>query len=842
MSYAQRHRNRVELRQSELAQTPPDVSAASAAPPNGHTPVRLQDMEVDMRPQQQPPRGGSSPRRSSSSQRCWNGSSGPASDARDRHAARYPRPHSVTGASAVPWSETSSVGSAEVPRHPFQLLRHTPKHTAPPRLKASRKQFTSPDSSSKASEAAAGQPPAHASLRPRAAEKAVDERRRTSPPCQPDLLHGRPSTECCASRPLPAERDRCAYGQAQHASNESPPNGMLLPSPAPVFEASSATSSSRLSTSHWPASETFTARLRNIMETRERIERLVQKQRQDEEEMVHAIESLSEQSHCRSQPQQDDAADRPLYEQVLVERATAFAALRDFKERGNIIVRNLYATVMMQQEQALELVATVEALKKANKRLKDALSNGGGAASGGLDSGAGAAVTEGRATRAPDTVADLQEKVVMQRRVIEQMDQLMQNADRMLLAMRARVEAAEGRAGGATAECQQLPPRPLTPGSATPNSRSPHRAPVGEGGAVMVAAPDAEAAIERLMARYANDGDIATVSAQLRLLLGRAAQLRQALKREQAQRLHLEEVYGATYEETARNVALLEERLQRVQSTRGVIYNSSSSGSATNASALPTERRILVEERASDGGAAAADAMHREDKEQYTPPQTSSHPSSPTPPLTLFTVVSVADASTRAAITATASAAEDEDEEKEGGPKNSSGSADPAALEGVTAVPTDMKKKERHRSKSPQPSEPAVAQSARQSRAYLGDGRGNDGGANDDAAAEAQTLLLNIPVPDVSTLSASARHSLNSRSSSASRRLVGFRPAIATDVTSRCLGSGSDKEDYDDEVHVTVRSSGSNAQGGAAVTAAAISAVRQQPSNRQQGALDKTEA
>ncbi|KAG5467192.1 hypothetical protein CUR178_00833 [Leishmania enriettii] len=818
MSYAQRHRNRVELHQSELVQTPPNVSAASAAPPYGHTPVRLQDMEVGMRPQQQPPRGGNGPRRSSSSQRCWNGNSGPASDARDRHAARYPRPHSVTGASTVPWSEaTSSVGSAEVPRHPFQLLQHTPKHTTPPRLKASRKQFTSPNSSSTA------------------VGKAADERRRTSPPCQPDLLRGRPSTECCASRSLPPERDRCAYGQAQHASTESPPNGMLPPSPAPVFEASSATSSSRLSASHWSASETFAARLRNITETRERIEHLVHKQRQDEEEMVHAIESLSEQSHCRSQPQQDGAADRPLYEQALVERATAFTALRDFKEKGNIIVHKLYATVMMQQEQALELVATVEALKKANKRLKDALSSGGGAAGGGLDSGAGAAVTEGSATRAPDTVAELQEKVVMQRRVIEQMDQLMQNADRMLLAMRARVEGAEGRAGGATAECQQLPPLPLTPGSATPNSRSPHRAPVGGSGVVMVAAPDAEAAIERLMARYANDGDIATVSAQLRLLLGRAAQLRQALKREQAQRLHLEEVYGATYEETARNVALLEERLQRVQSTRGVIYNGSRSGSATNASALPTERRILVEERASDGGAAATDAMHREDKEQYTPPQTSSRSSSPTPPLALFKVVSVADASTRAAIAATASAAEDE--EREGAPKDSAG---PAALEGVAAVPNDKTKKEWHWSKSPQPSEPAVAQSARQSCGYLGDRRGNGGGANDDAAAEAQTLLLNIPVPDVSTLGASARHSLNSRSSSASRRLVGFRPAKATDVTSRCLCSGSDKEDYDEEVHVTVGSSGSNAQGGAAVTAAAISAVRQQPSNRKQEALDQT--
>ncbi|KAG5466662.1 hypothetical protein LSCM1_00831 [Leishmania martiniquensis] len=770
MSYAQRHRSRAELHQHELVQTPLRVSAASAAVQEGHTPVRLQDMAIGMQHQhQQPPLGDSGPGRSSSLWRRWNGSCEPGLDAHEGPTVCYLKPHSVTGANAIPWSETtSSVGSADVPRQPFHLLQHTPNRAAPPRLKASHKQFASPSSIATTPGAAAGQLPAQPSPSPRGGERAVDERRRTSPPCQPDLLQGTPATGLCRS-------------QAHQASNESPPDNMFFAPSAPVFGASCATSSSRLCTSPSPASEAFAARLRNIIETRKQIELLVQKQRQDEEEMTQAIESLGEQSPCRSPQQPDGVVDRLLYEQALGERAAAFAALRKLKERGNHIVHKLYATAMAQQEQALELLATVEALRKANKRLKNALSSEGGVAGDGLGSGSAATWTGGSAAPAPSTVSELQEKVAMQRRVIDQMDQLMQNADRMLLAMRARVEAAERRASGAMVERQQPPPLPLTPGSATPNSGSPRCALVGGGGSAMVASPDVEAAIERLTARYTNDDDVAAVSAQLQRLLDRVAQLREALKREQAQRLHLEEVYGATYEETARNVALLERRLQRVECSRGVVYNSSSSGSGTNASPIPMERRILVAERSRGSDPAVADGSHHGNKEPCTLSQTSSRSSSSTPAITLFTAASVEDASTRAALADTAGQ---------------------TALGGFRTVPNGKAGNERHGPKSRQSSEPAAAQSARWPRPYLGDCRGTDGSANDDAAAEAHTPLLGIPVPDVCSLGASARHSLNSRSSSASRRLVGFRPAKATDVTSRCLGSGSDKDD--DEVHVAV--------------------------------------
>ncbi|AYU82877.1 hypothetical protein LdCL_350012700 [Leishmania donovani] len=240
----------------------------------------------------------------------------------------------------------------------------------------------------------------------------------------------------------------------------------------------------------------------------------MQRQRQDEEELICAIANINEQSLGRSHPrqsphpgttltgsvlsswqqqqqqQQQGAEDRPSYEQVLIERAEVFAALRQFKEKGDVIVHKLYSTVKAQQEQVLELGATVEALKKASKRLKDALGNGGGAAGGSLGSGAGAAATAGSFTRVPDTVAELQEKIITQRRVIEQMGQLMQNADRMLLAMRARVEAVEQRATGASVECRRLPPLPLTSGSGTSNASTPRQAPLG------------------------GDGDVATVSAQ----------------------------------------------------------------------------------------------------------------------------------------------------------------------------------------------------------------------------------------------------------------------------------------------------------------------------------------
>lgn len=765
MSYAQQHRNRVELHYHEVEQPPHGFYAASAAVHNGRTPVRLQDMMVDTQYQEPLPRGGSGPCLSSSSLQRSSGSGDSASDAHDIYTTCYRHLHSIIGASAAARCETTpSVSGAGVPRQAFQLLQHTPKQASPPRLKASRKRFTSPHSTVTTSETAAGQPPMRLSPPPRVLGETVDRRCRPSAPGQPDVLHDSLSTKLRGRRPLSADANRRSGDQARHAKSSSPSTGEL--------------SATRLSTSQVSASATFTARLRNIIETRQQIELLMQWQRQDEEELVYAISNIDKQSQGRShsrqsphpgttftgsvlspwqqQQQQPDAADRPSYEQVLSERAVVLAALRQLKEKGNIIVHKLYNTVKAQQEQVLELVATVEALKKANKRLKDTLGNGG-AVRGNLGSGPGAAATVGGVTRVPDTVTELQEKVITQRRVIEQMDQLMQNADRMLLAMRMRVEAAEQRASGAPAE-RRPPPLPLTPGRGTSNASTPRQAPVG------------------------GDGDVATVSAQQQCLLGRIAQLRQALKQEQAQRLHLEEVYGATSEETARNVALLEKRLQRVQNTRGVMYNSS--GSATNPSALHMEWHTLLGEGGSGSGVSVAEEIYHKGKAQHTMLQTSSLSPSSTLARTLFTAVNVGDST----------AAENYEDEKK---------------EYAKQVPDGSKR---------QPSsEPAEPQNARQWRAYLGGPWSAADRINVDAAAEEQDLQLGIPVPDTSNLRDSTCRSFDSRASSASRRLVSFLPVKAADVMSCAVDSVSDREDDNDEGHVAVRRSGSNARGRAAV-------------------------
>lgn len=759
MSYAQQHFNRLQLRYHEVVQPPHGFYAASAAVHNSRTPVRLRDVVIGTHNQEPLPRGGSGD---------------PASDAHDSYMACYPHPHSIIGASAAAaWCETTpSVSGAGVPRQVFQLLQHNPKHASPPRLKASQKRFTSPHSSVTTSETAAGQPPVRLSPPPRVLEETVDKRCRPSAPGHAGVPHDSLATKLHGSRPLSADAHRRPGDRAEHSKGNSLSTGGL--------------SAARLSTSQLSASATFAARLSNIIETRQQIELLMQRQRQDEEELIHAIAHIDAQSLGRSHPrqsphpgamltdsvlspwrqqqqQQQDAVDRPSYEQVLIERAAVFAALRRFKEKGNIIVHKLYNTVKAQQEQVLELVATVEALKKANKRFKDALSNGGGAAGGSLGSGAGAAATAGGVTRLPDTVAELQEKVITQRRVIEQMDQLMQNADRMLLAMRARVEAAEQRASGASAERRRLPPLPLTPGSGTSNASTPRQAPVG------------------------GDGDAATVSAQQQqFLLGRIAQLWQALKQEQAQRLHLEEVYGATSEETARNVALLEERLQRVQNTRGVMYNSS--GSATNAAAVQTELHTLLEEGGHGSGVSVAEEIRRKNKEQRTMLPASSRSPSSTLARTLFTAVSVGDAA----------AAEDYKAEKEDDAKQ--------APDGSKRQPS---------------SEPAAAQNARQRRAYLGGPWSAADSTSVDLAAEEQDLQLGIPVPDASHLRDSTSRSFHSCSSGASRRLVGFLPAKAADVMSCTVDSASDGANDNDEGHVAVVRSGSNARGRAAVIATA---------------------
>ncbi|KAK7194676.1 hypothetical protein NESM_000386600 [Novymonas esmeraldas] len=808
MSYAQQHRSRAELHHGGGAgQSSLEGYVAAAA----RTPVRLQHTVVDTRHQHQLPRSVAS-----------------ALEAHDGSATRYTKPHSASGAGVTAWSETaSSVGEL---RHPFQLLQHTPKHAAPPRLKASRKQFVSPHSSVTTADAAT---PVHA-----------------APSHQPAVVVGGPlATELRSTR---STHDRAPQ---PNEGNDVSSLGEFSPLPHPAFAASSATSSARLSSSQWPASDTFAARLRNIMETRQQIEALVQKQREDEEEMIHAIanldESLQGRSNTRS-PRHQDGADRPPYEQVLMERAAAFAALRQFKEKGNVIVHKLYTTVKTQQEQALELAATVEALKKANKRLKDAVGNHGG---GGGGTRVAAAVVEGNGDGAPDAVAELEEKVATQRRVIEQMDQLMQNADRMLLAMRARVEAAERRNGGASADRRQLPPLPLIPSSAASSTSSPRGLPPGEN----VATADAAAAMERLSARYVNDTDVAIVAAQQHLLLNRTAELRQALKLEQAQRLHLEEVYGATSEETARNVALLEERLQRAQHLRGaaaLMGTGEGHASATTASALREELRALLDGSlvSEDGrGATAAEEAGEElrhaDAEPHTMSQASSRSSS-TPTRTLFTAISAGDVATQtvlAAVTTSVAGEEedDDDDEKALDVKDSrSGSAEPAI---------------QSRGETP------AVQQVQRPRAYLGGRRSTAGGTDTDGDGVAAALrpLLGIPVPDAALLGASTRRSFNSRSSSASRRLVDFRPATAGDATSRGLNSGSDDDadEEEEELRTVTEARGTSQSRDQDVrtttptaihspssplpdttTAAGQSVVRQQRLSRQLEELDKIEA
>ncbi|CAJ1012000.1 hypothetical protein Q4I28_007313 [Leishmania naiffi] len=223
-------------------------------------------------------------------------------------------------------------------------------------------------------------------------------------------------------------------------------------------------------------------------------------------------------------------------------------------------------------------VATVEASKKANKSNSRArLGYGSGPAGGGLGSGTGATVTDGSATHAPDTIAELQEEVITQRHVIEQMVQRMRNTGHVLLAVR-----------------RQLPPllltlpHPSSSGAASTTS-SPRQATAEGDGASMVATQDAVTTTERLTVPYANSGDVATGSAQC---------------------LHLEEVHGATSEETARNATLLEERLQQVQKTQGVMYNRDSNRSFTNASAFEKELHTLLVEGGNGGGVAVAEAVH----------------------------------------------------------------------------------------------------------------------------------------------------------------------------------------------------------------------------------------
>lgn len=737
------------------------------------------------------------------------------------HAADSHGPHSHGAGAGASWSEAgSSIGPGAVGemRQPFHLLQHATTHAAPPRLKASRKQFASPHASIMNTDAAEAPSP-------------------VSPPpsTAAALLQDSLATELRRQRSPGAEQDEEEGGDRSSVAKAPPreraPNGDDAPSPppVPVVEAtsSSAASSARLSNSPWPASEAFTARLRNIIETRQQIEALVRKQRQDEEEMVQAIASLDDAAaHARETPQRyEGVVDRAAYEQLLVERTAAFAALRQFKEKGNVIVHRLYATVKAQQEQQLELIATVEALTKANRRLKDAV--GGGAGAAGCAAAPAAAVNaEGSSVSdLPDTVPELQQKVATQRRVIEQMDQLMQNADRMLLAMRARVEAAERRGSRGAQERRTLPPLPLTPSAGASATSSPRSAGGHSSGTAAVATSDAVAAIDRLAERYASDADVATVATQQQLLLERIAELRQALKQEQAQRLHLEEVYGATSEETARNVALLEERLQRAQGSRGAAYAESAGGggSAASTSVLQTELHAHANDNSGSSAAAAgaaAAAASVADNDAASMPEvkvqraangthTASHATSRSssasttassnPSRNLFTAISVGDGATQT-VQAAAAAGDSEGEDVD-----VDGEAEAPQQGAATANTVRGNASGGAVDSSPLPRDTAATGSAtRQPRAYLGRSRS----ATNEAGGGVVGIKakLGIPVPDPANLGASVHRSVNSRSSSASRRLVDFRPATAADATSRGLDSASDNDvDVDEEAAAPVR-------------------------------------
>ncbi|KPI86331.1 hypothetical protein ABL78_4597 [Leptomonas seymouri] len=779
MSYAQKHRVRLKLHQSNTS-TGTDFSLQA------NTPTRVAasahgDQMLEVGPQ-----------RSSSSLLRAN--------------VAHIQQSQAAGIDIAAWS---GVASDEVTgeRQPFQLLQHTPPRNEPPRLKASRKQFASPRASAAQSEANQSLP---MSL-PAAVN--VDSLNEASTHSEGKDLR---ATDLRTGSQASATNAAAVGGASSHAHidqhTEVPLAGKTLPSSFPTshqlspsqapheqLAESSACSSARASALQWPASETFAARLQSMMGTRQQIEALVQKQREDEEEMVHAIAALEQQQQSLSSQNSALAAGTTVghqaYEQILIERDAAVAALREFKEKGNVIVHRLYDTVKLQQEQSLELVATVEALKRANKRLKEAVSSGNGGRA-----------SDNTSASAPGTVAELQQKVIAQRRVIDQMDQLMQNADRMLLAMRARVEAAERQVTSsiASSDRRQLPP--LSKGGASGSARTTcagDGTPAAAISAATVATPDAVAAIERLLKRYPVDQDVVTAAAQQQLLLERIFQLRQSLKQEEAQRLHLEEVYGATSEETARNVALLEERLQRAESPRGVPFNGANS--ASNASALRHELRMLLQEgegnRASGAGTGKEGRKHiledaygqRSPTHSNASSQASSRSSTPSP--TLFTAVSIGDMNTATA--ASDIIAKHREEKK----VDSSASAAAAVPELAKPLPAASPQTDSSTSPRPQHKE-----EGKQPRAFLVQLQGSESDKGEGAAAAASVAkpLLCIPVPDASSLGNSLRRSFNSRSSSASRRLVDFRPAVTADATSRGLDSMSDAEGEEETVDANV--------------------------------------
>ncbi|CAJ1035990.1 hypothetical protein Q4I30_007300 [Leishmania utingensis] len=150
---------------------------------------------------------------------------------------------------------------------------------------------------------------------------------------------------------------------------------------------------------------------------------------------------------------------------------------------------------------------------------------------------------------------------------------------------------------------------------------------------------------------------------------------------------------------------------------------------------------------------------------------------------------------------AASSAAEDRKEREEGAKKGGS-RTEPTAPKGMAVAANDKSKKVSGGSTPQLSSEPT-------------------------ATADAQEWFLGIPAADASSVGASTRRSFNSRSSSASRRLVCLRPAKVMDVTIRSLDSPSNNADDDseDEGRITVGRSTSNVRGRMAVITTEIPAA-----------------
>lgn len=414
-----------------------------------------------------------------------------------------------------------------------------------------------------------------------------------------------------------------------------------------------------------------------------------------------------------------NVVDRQLYDRILDERQTAFVALRQLKEKGNAIVQKLYHTIKTQQEHTLELAATVEALKRSNARLRSAPptprpatpAHGGGAEDDATNDRHTAEDCDGT------TVAELQRKVAKQRRVIDEMDKLMQSADSMLVAMRCRVEAAEQRASvngrGHSVK------RDLKTSTSPSLSLVEWQSLSPRGGVVssaMAVDSNGQTTMQRLTERYSRDDDVQKAAVHQQQLLRCITEMWGELKEERAQRLRLEEVFGFTFSETERNVSLLEERLQRAETPRGLVHN---------CTILRQEMRALLDQEAFSAN-RSTEASTPTSRSAATPvAATSQKSNSPVPP-ELF-------------------------------------SPTPAPR---TPVESTVSRSRSNTTKQRQSSERSADWAAAVARAT----------ANGDYG-DSHEVPLDVPTPPMLNQAKSLERSTRSCSSNASHRFVNFRPA-----------------------------------------------------------------